>query len=129
MLPQRNTIDAQVRYSPLMAMQVKYTQQARNRFYAPSQVTLFSSLGLPTSPESDPASSEVPANVQLPVVGVSSPSCALWNSPKSPKLESNDESSISSEKEGGNVNGSEPLAACESENGPNPSYMTFTKGL
>lgn len=63
--------------------------------------------------------------VQLPVVGVSSPSCALWKSPKSPKP-SNDVSSISSEKFDPNVNGSAPLAAAESENGPNvpSSYAT-----
>lgn len=48
------------------------------------------------------------ANVQLPVVGVSSPSSAVWKSPKSPKL-SNDESSISSENEDEKLNGSEPF--------------------
>lgn len=73
---------------------------------------------------SEPTSSDAlgsPLKVQLPVVGVSSPSCAVWKSPNSPKP-SNDESSISSEKDEVNVKGSEPLAAAESENGPNVSY-------
>lgn len=90
---------------------------------------LFSSLGLAESSESPELSeSEVLVSlvkVQLPAVGVSSPSEGLWNSPKSPKL-SNDESSISSENEE-NVNGSEPLATAESENGPKPSLLRHSE--
>ena len=92
----------------------------------------------PTSSASEPTSDptlDPLANVQLPAVGVVSPSTsasasasasvsasasAVWNSPKSPKL-SNDASCASSVRRDENVNGSEPLAAAESENGPKPS--------
>lgn len=64
-----------------------------------------------------PPTSFVDANVQLPVVGVDSPSSADWKSPKSPN-DSNDESS--SEKDEPKVNAS-LVAAAESEKGPKPS--------
>jgi hypothetical protein len=89
----------------------------------------FSSSGVRGSmgPEcSDPASSEGDGleslvKVQLPAVGVNSPSAGgLLYSPKSAKL-SNAVSSISSEKDDENVNGSAPSTAAASEKGPKPS--------
>ena len=59
-------------------------------------------------------------NVQLPAVGVVSPSPELWKSPKSPK-ESNDTSRMSSEKLDERLNGSLCEEAAESEKGPKPS--------
>lgn len=109
----------------------KYTNEQQSTMNSPylDHQCAFSLVGLrdfSELPESSLASSEIPeslAKVQLPVVGVSSPSCELWKSPKSPKLESKDESSISSESDGENVNGSDPLAAVAvSANGPNPSW-------
>ena len=68
------------------------------------------------------------AKLQLSAVGVSSPEFsteaapALWKSPKSPKP-SNAASSTTSSSDSApaNVNGSAPLAAAASENGPNAS--------
>jgi hypothetical protein len=76
----------------------------------------------PADSDPSPADALSLAKVQLPPVGVSSPSSgAAWKSPKSPKLSKDVASSICSDSELVNVKGSEPLAAAESENGPNVS--------
>ena len=76
-----------------------------------------------SSPSESPSVSEPLANVQLPAVGVRSPSFGPSESPdwKSPKSnESSDE--YEGNDDGVKVNGSEEdLAATESENGPKPS--------
>ena len=67
------------------------------------------------------------ANVQLfaPPPSAEEPLSALWKSPKSPN-DSNETSSRcsgSSTDADANVNGSLPLAAAASENGPKVSYI------
>ena len=68
---------------------------------------------------------DVLAKLQLsaPVLLDASPSrlSALWKSPKSAKPSNEELSLSSSENDVGKVKGSEPLAAAESENGPNAS--------
>ena len=66
------------------------------------------------------ANSAEPSASASASASVSASASAVWNSPKSPKL-SNDASCASSVRRDENVNGSEPLAAAESENGPKPS--------
>ena len=75
-------------------------------------------------PSSDPVL-DMLAKLQLSAVGVKSPESytdppALWKSPKSPKP-SKLSSLASSAMFAGNVNGSDPLAAAASENGPKAS--------
>lgn len=76
-----------------------------------------------SSPSESPSVSEPLANVQLPAVGVSSPSFGPSESPdwKSPKSNESSDEYEEEKDDDENVNGSEELGAAESENGPKPS--------